>query len=101
GGPGPALRRLPPAQHGAGKGSGLNGAHRREGLFVLSGAGVRRAGMQPAADIVDIMPTLLALAGAPIPIGLDGAPMARLLSHAPRWEPDPLPDSAGAPQPYG
>jgi len=100
-GPGPALRRLPPAQHGAGKGSGLNGAHRRDGLFVFSGAGVRRAGGQPAADIVDIMPTLLALAGAPIPIGLDGVPVSQVLMHAPRWEPDPLPDAAGAPQPYG
>ena len=100
-GPGPALQRLPPAQHGAGKGSGLNGAHRRDGLFVFSGSGARRAGAQPAADIVDVLPTLLTLARARIPIGLDGAPMTRVLVRSPRWEPDPLPEAGGAPRAYG
>lgn len=99
-GPGPALRRLPPAEHGAGKGSGLNGAHRRDGLFVLSGPGVRQAGAQGAADVVDVLPTLLALADAPVPLGLDGMPIAAVLARAPRWERDPLPEAAGAPQPY-
>jgi predicted AlkP superfamily phosphohydrolase/phosphomutase len=99
-GPGPALRRLPPAQHGAGKGSGLNGAHRRDGLLVWSGPGARAVGAQPAADIVDVLPTLLALADAPIPLGLDGTPMTSVLARPPRWEPDPLPEVGGAPQPY-
>jgi predicted AlkP superfamily phosphohydrolase/phosphomutase len=99
-GPGPALRRLPPDRHGAGKGSGLNGAHRRDGLFVLSGPGVRRAGAQRAADVVDVLPTLLALADAPVPLGLDGVPIASVLARVPRWERDPLPETAGPPQPY-
>src|SRR6185503_15172204 len=43
-GPGPALRRLAPSEYGAGKGSGMNGAHRRDGLFVLAGPGVAPAG---------------------------------------------------------
>jgi len=94
------LRRLPAAQHGAGRGSGLNGAHRRDGLFVFSGLGARAVGAQPAADIVDVLPTLLALAGAPIPLGLDGVPLASVLVRPARWEPDPLPEIGGAPQPY-
>src|SRR5439155_13396982 len=65
-GPGPALRRLSVAEHGGGKGRGMNGAHRRDGLFVLAGDGVRRAAL-PTADIVDVLPTLLALAGLPVP----------------------------------
>jgi hypothetical protein len=44
---------------------------------------------------------MLALAGAPIPIGLDGVPMTPILAHAPLWEPDPLPEEGAAPQPYG
>src|SRR5207253_2530856 len=44
GGPGPAIRRLAPHEHGGGKGSGMNGSHRRHGLFVLAGRGVRAAG---------------------------------------------------------
>src|SRR5439155_272209 len=71
-GPGPALRRLAPAEHGGGKGRGMNGAHRPDGLFVLAGAGVRPAGALGPADIVDVLPTLLALAGEPVPGGLDG-----------------------------
>src|SRR5207249_493261 len=31
GGPGPALRRLAPHEYGSGKGSGMNGSHRRHG----------------------------------------------------------------------
>src|SRR5439155_1604470 len=61
-GPGPALRRLAPAEHGGGKGRGMNGAHRPDGLFVLAGAGVRPAGALGPAAIVDVLPTLLALA---------------------------------------
>src|SRR5207247_517968 len=75
-GPGPALRRLAPAEHGGGKGRGMNGAHRPDGLFVLAGAGVRPAGALGPADIVDVLPTLLALAGEPVPGGLDGRPIA-------------------------
>ena len=89
-GPGPALRRLRPEEHGGGKGRGMNGAHRREGLFVLAGAGVRPAGALPAADIVDVLPTLLSLAGLPVPDGLDGAPIAAALADAPRGGPDPV-----------
>ena len=67
---------------------------------MLSGPGVRQAGAQGAADVVDVLPTLLALADAPVPLGLDGVPIAAVLARAPRWERDPLPEAAGAPQPY-
>src|SRR4029453_6204721 len=62
-GPGPALRRLAPDEHGAGKGSGLNGAHRREGMFLFAGPGVRPAGAVPTAAITDVLPPLFALVG--------------------------------------
>src|SRR5207249_6905977 len=99
-GPGPALRRLAPAEHGGGKGRGMNGAHRPDGLFVLAGAGVRPASALGPADIVDVLPPLLALAGEPVPGGLDGRPIAGALAAEPRSAPDPLPEAALGPRPF-
>jgi len=99
-GPGPALRRLSPSEHGAGKGSGMNGAHRRDGLFVLAGPGVRTAGQLQAADIVDVLPTLLALTGVPVPAGLDGHPIQAALTIAPSFAPEAARACGGRPRPY-
>jgi predicted AlkP superfamily phosphohydrolase/phosphomutase len=99
-GPGTALRSLAPAAHGAGKGSGLNGAHRRDGMFLFAGPGVRTAGAVSAARITDVLPTLLALIGLPVPLGLDGAPIASVVGRAVGWEPDPLPETSRPPRPY-
>lgn len=48
-----------------------NGTHSREGIFVAHGPGVR-SGNKLDADIVDIMPTVLAYLGVPIPKYVDG-----------------------------
>jgi predicted AlkP superfamily phosphohydrolase/phosphomutase len=85
GGPGPGVRVLAPDEYGAGKTAGMNGTHRREGIFVAAGPGVRRAGAVGEREIVDVMPTLLALADAAIPGDLDGAPMREILVQVPRF----------------
>jgi predicted AlkP superfamily phosphohydrolase/phosphomutase len=90
GGPGPSIRQLSQAEHGAGKGSGMNGNHRRDGLFALAGDGIRRAGDVGTADIVDVLPTLLAAVDQAIPLGLDGRPCEAALARVPRYEPDPV-----------
>jgi predicted AlkP superfamily phosphohydrolase/phosphomutase len=90
-GPGVALRRLAPDEHGGGKGRGMNGAHRRDGVFLFAGDGVRPAGELPTSDIVDVLPTLLTLAGLPVAEGLDGRPIAGALSGTPRLAADPIP----------
>src|SRR5207253_4662794 len=90
GGSGPAVRRLAPHEHGGGKGRGMNGSHRRHGLFVLAGPGVRAAGELPPADIVDVLPTLLAFGGLPVPNGLDGRPIEAALEAPARLGPDPV-----------
>lgn len=90
GGPGPSLRRLVPAEYGAGKGSGMNGAHRRDGLLVLAGPGIRALGDLGSADVVDAVPTLLAAAGLPVPEGLDGVACIRALAAPVRMERDRL-----------
>jgi predicted AlkP superfamily phosphohydrolase/phosphomutase len=87
-GPGPAVRRLGRDELGGGKGRGMNGAHRQDGIFVLAGEGVRPVGELPVAEIVDVMPTLLACAGLPVPEGLDGRPITGALAGGTRFEPD-------------
>jgi len=47
-----------------------------------------------------VLPTLLALAGEPVPGGLDGRPIAGALDAPPRSAPDPLPEAALAPRPF-
>jgi len=99
GGAGSAIRTLDRREHGAGKGAGMNGAHRPDGLFVLAGDGVRAGDMAPC-HVTDVVPTLLAAAGVPIPRGLDGAVQAGALERAPLYEDDALPPPAGERVPY-
>ena len=98
-GPGPAVRRLPRAAWGAGRGGGMSGSHRREGVFMLAGRGVRAAGRLDAAEVTDVLPTLLALTGLPVPDGLDGQPIVAALETPPRTAPELLADRAAAPLP--
>jgi hypothetical protein len=79
----------------------MNGAHRRDGLIVLAGPGVPAAGDIGTADITDVLPTLLALCGEPVPAGLDGRAIARALERDAPEAPDTVVAPAGVPQPYG
>lgn len=71
-GRGPSVRRLHASEHVAGKGGGMNGSHRREGLWALRGPGIERRPAR-AASILDVAPTILHLAGLPVPAWMDGA----------------------------
>jgi predicted AlkP superfamily phosphohydrolase/phosphomutase len=51
------------------------GSHAPEGFLVAAGPGLA-AGPRPGGTPLDLGPTLLRLAGAPVPEGLDGAPIA-------------------------
>ena len=76
----------------------MNGAHRRDGMLVLAGDGVAPAGEIGRAEIADVLPTLLPLAGLPVPAGLDGTPITSALRGAPGLAPDTLSmDSGDAP----
>lgn len=48
------------------------GTHRPEGLFVLSGPTVAVGRLPAPVDLVDLAPTILAMAGVPIPRDVDG-----------------------------
>lgn len=57
---------------------GDSGCHRREGIFIAAGAGIRQGVVLPEASILDLAPTLLHLLGEPVPRVMDG----RVLSEA-------------------
>jgi predicted AlkP superfamily phosphohydrolase/phosphomutase len=69
-------RRLAPEEWVGGKGLGMNGSHRPEGVFLLHGPGVRPGRVE--ANVADVMPTLLSLTRQPIPLHCDG----KVLHHA-------------------
>ena len=66
-----SVRPLAPAEYVAGKGGGMNGSHRADGLWALAGPAVAR-GIRAAASITDVAPTVLHLAGLPVPSWMDG-----------------------------
>lgn len=69
------------------------GTHTPDGILLLHGPGIT-AGTTPAdAEIVDVVPTLLAALDLPLPKGVDGRPLAEAFVQPPqlKWA-DPLPD---------
>lgn len=59
---------------------GDSGCHRREGIFIAQGTGVRAGTALPEADIVDLAPTILHLLGEPVPRILDGRVLTEALA---------------------
>ncbi len=49
------------------------GEHRREGILILSGPGIKNGELPQSPDIADVTPTLLYSLGVPIPEHLDGS----------------------------
>jgi predicted AlkP superfamily phosphohydrolase/phosphomutase len=50
----------------------FSGWHRMNGMLIVRGPGIRRAGEVEGAKLIDIVPTVLYSAGIGIPDGLDG-----------------------------
>ncbi len=58
---------------------GDTGCHRREGMFIAAGPGLRAGVERPAAHITDVAPTVMYLLGLPVPSEMDGHPLADML----------------------
>jgi predicted AlkP superfamily phosphohydrolase/phosphomutase len=54
-----------------------SGNHRLEGVILMAGEGVRRGLEIQGALITDVAPTVLYMAGCPVPTGLDGRVLLR------------------------
>jgi hypothetical protein len=75
------VRALTRAEYVAGKGGGMNGSHRADGLWTLAGPHVR-AGTRAEAAITDVAPTILHLAGMAVPAWMDGRLLAGVAGAA-------------------
>ncbi len=102
GGESASVRSLAPDEYVAGKGGGMNGSHRAEGLWALAGPAIA-ADVRAEAAITDVAPTVLHLAGLPVPSWMDGALLPGVrgtltVDTAPSPSPrvaDPADDGAG------
>jgi predicted AlkP superfamily phosphohydrolase/phosphomutase len=59
---------------------GDSGCHRREGIFIAAGAGIRSGVALPEANILDLAPTLLHLLGESIPRVMDGRVLSEIFT---------------------
>ena len=73
-----------------------SGGHRMNGIFIASGAGIRR-GTVADASVIDVAPTVLRLLGLPPQTGMDGRVLDEILAgHALPSSPEPsAPVAAG------
>jgi predicted AlkP superfamily phosphohydrolase/phosphomutase len=62
------------------------GTHRPEGILLAAGAGIAAHRLEQPADLVDLLPTVLAVSGVPVPDDVDGRLLAELFVHAPVLE---------------
>ncbi len=58
-----SIRTLSRDELGGGRGRGMNGTHRRDGLWIASGPGIRAADEAPSMPIEAVAPLLLARCG--------------------------------------
>lgn len=80
---------------------GNSGDHRRQGLVILAGPGIRRGVEIENAAIVDLAPTILHCFGLPLPAEMDGRVLAQALAQpetaaARPWPPPPAHETNGA-----
>ncbi|MGH8896657.1 MAG: alkaline phosphatase family protein [Egibacteraceae bacterium] len=59
----------------------LSGAHRRDGVLILQGPQFARAGKLEGSGLEDIAPTILHLAGLPVPDDMDGRVLLKALAE--------------------
>ncbi len=58
---------------------GDSGNHRREGMFIASGPGIKRGEIRETANILDVAPTMMYLMGQPVPVEMDGQVLTDIL----------------------
>ncbi len=80
GGPGEPVRRIGKEESAGGKGVGMNGSHRDQGIWLLAGSGVRFMPCHPAA-ISDLAPTLMSLLGVGSGVQPDGKVLSEVFEN--------------------
>lgn len=73
--------------------------HRKFGIFVMAGPGIRKGETIHTSSILDVTPTILTLFGLPVGRDMDGTPQVQawetppVVSHIPSW--DSIPGADG------
>jgi predicted AlkP superfamily phosphohydrolase/phosphomutase len=67
-----SLCRIGGSEAPGGKGSGTNGSHRREGIYLFAGEGVVKRGRLGRQRLEDLAPSVLALLGISPPAEMEG-----------------------------
>jgi predicted AlkP superfamily phosphohydrolase/phosphomutase len=62
------------------------GTHRPEGILIAAGDGIPARRLEQPADIIDLLPTVLAASGVAVPDDVDGRLLSELFEHAPVLE---------------
>lgn len=92
-GPGAAFQRLLPTEALGAKGQGMNGSHRREGLYILAGPGIEPGWREDGVPIEAMAATVYSTLKVTPPFQLDAQAVGKPLpSGAP--SPLPLPDQS-------
>jgi hypothetical protein len=71
-----SLRTLEPGELAGGRGRGMNGTHRPEGVLLAVGEGAQALQADGAVRLEDVAPTLLAALGVEPDPSLDGVSLA-------------------------
>jgi predicted AlkP superfamily phosphohydrolase/phosphomutase len=77
-GKGPALRKLSREELPGAKNRGMNGSHRKDGIFFAAGPGIRAGANAANPGLADLAPTCLALMGMAPMDGIDAMDGRRL-----------------------
>jgi predicted AlkP superfamily phosphohydrolase/phosphomutase len=83
-----------PATGRSAEGMPLSGDHRKEGILVAAGDGIRKGARVDNASVVDVTPTILYLLGLPVGDDMDGrviealfdTPLPHPIDHVATWE---------------
>jgi predicted AlkP superfamily phosphohydrolase/phosphomutase len=95
-----SVRALAPEEYVAGKGGGMNGSHRADGLWAIAGPRVAGNG-RADASITDVAPTIMHLAGLAVPAWMDGRLLPGVSGQATVGGDRPLPPASFAPARQG
>ena len=77
----PTAKMGPPPEEVKAREFWWSGDHRPEGILICRGPGIRRGAAANNPIVYDLVPTLLHLAGLPIPEGLDGRAIEELCTE--------------------
>jgi hypothetical protein len=58
----------------------VSGCHRKEGIFIAHGPGIRAGAEVTTADITAVAPTALYLLGEPVPSWMDGSVLTEIFT---------------------